>query len=33
VRQDIPWWMLIPVPLLLDLGMGKVIARLYLEDY
>jgi hypothetical protein len=33
VRLDIPWWMLIPVPLLLGLGMGKAIARLHLEDY
>ena len=33
VRLDIPWWMLIPVPLLLGLGMGKAIAHLHLEDY
>ena len=27
------WWMMIPVPLVLGLMMGKAIASLHLEDY
>jgi hypothetical protein len=33
VQLEIPWWMLIPVPLLIGLSMGKAIAHLHLEDY
>jgi len=33
VRLDIPWWTLLPVPLLAGLITGKAIARLHLEDY
>jgi len=32
-KLEIPWWMLIPLPLLFGLGMGKAIADLHLEDY
>lgn len=32
-QLDLSWWMLIPVPLVSALGMGKAIAGLHLEDY
>ena len=32
-RLNVAWWMLIPVPLVCGLVMGKAIAGLHLEDY
>lgn len=32
-RIDPAWWMGIPIPILLGIGMGRAIASLHLEDY
>lgn len=32
-RFQPPWWLMIPFPLLLGVGMSKTIADLHLEDY
>jgi hypothetical protein len=32
-QLHIVWWMLIPVPLVFGLSMGRAIASLHLEDY
>ena len=32
-RLQLDWWMLVPVPLLFGIIMGKAIAGLHLEDY
>lgn len=32
-RLNLAWWMLVPVPLVFGLVMGKAVASLHLEDY
>jgi hypothetical protein len=32
-KISVTWWMLIPLPLVLGLVMGRAIASLHLEDY